>query len=646
MASRAMRILAWISGGLAVLVLLVAGFFAFIFDWNWLRSPIEGRAGGALGRGVAIEGNLDVDLGRVTRIRAERVRVGNPPWTRAPEMARFDAIEVSVRLWPLLTGRVELPDVKLIRPKVALEKNRAGEANWQFTQNPKAAAAAKVAAPEKRSEVPIIEHLVIDDGQLSYRDPGAGIHIDSHIATAVGGDPAHERVRLSGQGTFKGEPAHLNVEAGSLLTLRETKKPYPIHADASIGATRAAIRGTMDEPLKLEGVNLDMSLSGPDMAAVFPVFGIPLPATRPYSISGKLRREGPSWSFRDARGTVGDSDLQGGLSVVTGGERTIFRANLRSNRLALADLAGFIGGEPGKEDKTAAKDRVLPNQRVNLEKLHAMDVDVRFEGQRVEAPGLPIDGLDATLFIQDGVARLDPLSFAIAQGTFSGTVVLDGRQNIPQASLNMAIRRMDLHRFLADTRFGPATSGTLAGRLELAGRGRSTAEILGGADGRATLMMAGGSLSALMMEAAGLDIAEALGFAATRDQRVPVRCLVADFAIVQGKAQAQALVLDTNDTVITGGGTIDLGSERMDLRLEAHPKDPSPLSARAPVHIDGNLGKPKVSVDAKTEAARGGLSVALGVLLTPLAALLPFLEPGLGEDRDCGQLMQQAQAPR
>jgi len=42
-------------------------------------------------------------------------------------------------------------------------------------------------------------------------------------------------------------------------------------------------------------------------------------------------------------------------------------------------------------------------------------------------------------------------------------------------------------------------------------------------------------------------------------------------------------------------------------------------------------------------AARVGASVALGVLLTPLAALLPLVDPGGGEDADCGALVQQAQ---
>ncbi|MCR6631153.1 MAG: AsmA family protein [Magnetospirillum sp.] len=642
MAARPLSILAAVLG---TLVVLAAGFLVFVFDWNWLRGPLGERAGGALGRGVAIDGPLHVGLGRTITVHAEGVRIGNPDWAGQPNMARLDAIDATIRLFPLLVGRVELPELRLARPRIALEKNPQGEANWRFGANPKGAAAVQTVVPEKRATFPIIEHLVIEDGRLTYSDPAAGLDIDTHVATAVGGDPAHEQVRLAGTGSLKGEPAEIKIEAGSLLTLRDPSVPYPILAEAQIGATRARIAGTIAEPLDLEGVALDMSLAGRDMADIFPIFGIPIPATRPYAIAGHLTRRGPDWSFQDFRGHVGESDLSGGLTVVTGGERPVLRGNLVSERLALADLAGFIGGKPGRPDEASAAGRVLPDQPVNLGKLRAMDVDVRFTGRRVEAPGLPMDGLTAALVIENGRAVLQPLDFTIAQGSFAGNVELDGRQPVPRAKLDMEIRRMDLHRFFAGTRFAPQTAGTLAGRIELAARGRSTAELLGGADGRATVLMAGGSISALLVEAAGLDIARALGLVLSQDQPMAVRCLVADFELAKGDARSRALVLDTEGAVITGEGDINLRDERLGLKLTAHPKDASPLSARAPVLVGGSLGRPEVGVDTATQAARGGLAVALGALLTPLAALIPFLEPGLGEDQDCGRLIQEARAP-
>ena len=642
---RVLRILAWIAAALAALAVVAVLFVLFVFDANWLRGPLGQRATAALGRGVAIEGPLSVRWGRTTAIHAEGLRIANPDWASRPDMARIGAIDVEIRLWPLLLGRVELPSLRLRQPDVALEKNRHGDANWRMADNPRAAGAAQAVTPEGRGTFPIIEYLSIDDGRIAYRDAAAGIDIQSRIATATGGDPAHDRVRLAGHGTFKGMPAEIALEAGSLLTLRETDKPYPVAARMSIGDTRAKLSGTMAEPLALVGVDVEMALSGPDMAAIFPIFAIPVPPTRAYAITGRLTNSGGPWSFRDFHGRVGESDLSGGLTVVTGGERPLLRANLVSNRLALADLAGFIGGRPGQPDPTRAPDRVLPDQPVNVDKLRALDADIRFTGQRVEAPGLPIDRLEAALTLEDGRARLAPLAFTIAQGSFAGTVELDGRRPEPAARLAMDISRMDLARFFKGTRFAPQTTGTLAGRVELTGHGRSTAEMLAAADGRATLIMAGGSFSALLVEAAGLDIAKALGLALSKDQPMAVRCMVADLGVAGGVARTRALVLDTAEAVIVGDGSLNLDRESLDLRVESHPKDVSPFSARAPITVRGPLGHPDIGIDAATQAARGGAAAALGALLTPLAALLPFLEPGLGKDQDCAALIQQARAP-
>jgi hypothetical protein len=65
-----------------------------------------------------------------------------------------------------------------------------------------------------------------------------------------------------------------------------------------------------------------------------------------------------------------------------------------------------------------------------------------------------------------------------------------------------------------------------------------------------------------------------------------------------------------------------------------------------PVHIQGEFRHPTVSLNATETAARAGASVALGVLLTPLAALLPLLDPGSSAPQPaCAQLINQAQKP-
>ena len=41
---------------------------------------------------------------------------------------------------------------------------------------------------------------------------------------------------------------------------------------------------------------------------------------------------------------------------------------------------------------------------------------------------------------------------------------------------------------------------------------------------------------------------------------------------------------------------------------------------------------------------QGGLAAGVALVLSPLAAILPFVDPGLGKDADCGALLAQAKA--
>ncbi len=80
------------------------------------------------------------------------------------------------------------------------------------------------------------------------------------------------------------------------------------------------------------------------------------------------------------------------------------------------------------------------------------------------------------------------------------------------------------------------------------------------------------------------------------------------------------------------------------------PKDFSPLTARAPVHVDGTFAQPRVSVEASKVGAKVGAAVLLS-LINPLAAVIPFIDPGADDDAkreaaQCRSLAQRGDAAR
>ena len=68
------------------------------------------------------------------------------------------------------------------------------------------------------------------------------------------------------------------------------------------------------------------------------------------------------------------------------------------------------------------------------------------------------------------------------------------------------------------------------------------------------------------------------------------------------------------------------------------------LGLLSPVTIKGAWRKPKIGIEPGPAIAQGLIGLGLGALIHPLAAILPFVEPGGAKDADCASLLAQAGA--
>lgn len=109
--------------------------------------------------------------------------------------------------------------------------------------------------------------------------------------------------------------------------------------------------------------------------------------------------------------------------------------------------------------------------------------------------------------------------------------------------------------------------------------------------------VAGGKVSKLMMEKAGLHLREILELSLTGDRLVTLRCAVAGFDVKQGNMRANALIFDTEVTTIVGSGSVDLGEEKLDRTLNQKTKYTSPVALRSPIYLRGSFARPAVKVE-------------------------------------------------
>jgi uncharacterized protein involved in outer membrane biogenesis len=292
---------------------------------------------------------------------------------------------------------------------------------------------------------------------------------------------------------------------------------------------------------------------------------------------------------------------------------------------------------------------VLPDRPFDIPSLKAMDADV---GVKLAVLDLgtaslePFTPLHARITLQDGVLRLNDILARTSQGQVTGNIGLDSRPALPAWNADLRWSGIQLARFVKtpDTMVRknadgtrPDTgyvSGALGGDAKLSGTGKSTAALLGSLQGTARLWVQDGEVSHLLVEAAGIDIADALGLVVKGDDKVPMQCAVAKLDIAQGKVMPEVFMVDTHASTLLVGGDLSLKDETLDLQLNAHPHHFSPwaphgfsiVAPRTPVDIDGTFSDPHVHLEAKPLLARGGAALALGTLVNPLAALLALVD--------------------
>ncbi len=227
----------WI--GLGIVAALVA-IFVLLFDWNWLRGPVERVVSAKTEREFHL-GHLDVDLGRITTVRGERLSLGNASWSKRGAMAELNAAEIDVEFWPLLRGKLRLPEIRLEHPTLLLEAgNDSHPGNWVFDQS------------DGDGSMPRLGRLLVTNGRLQYIDDASRSDVDVDINSLAppSSDQRAAPIGIDGKGRWKGYPFSLKGNTASPLELSQSEHPFRIDLRGSAGATRTHVRGTLTNPFQ------------------------------------------------------------------------------------------------------------------------------------------------------------------------------------------------------------------------------------------------------------------------------------------------------------------------------------------------------------------------------------------------------------
>jgi uncharacterized protein involved in outer membrane biogenesis len=658
----------------AVLGALVLGVVACeVAGWPFLAKPVERFLSRTLDREVKL---TDAASGATVRffgglkVKVPHLEVAAPAWSKRPFFLDARNAQMHLAYGDLWRAKEGAPlDIDLLRAEhlvVHAERLADGRASWVFggLQKPQT---QKDGEP---NAFPTVRELRVNEGELTFTDVPLKADIVAKLALSEGGatvqpqpqgsQPLPVALRgliASAEGTYGPAKLSANLRTSGVTPLLrgDTGAPaVPVVLELKANKASLSFNGTVTDLFKLSDLAGQFRVTGPSLSAAGDPLGVTLPTTGAFVLAGRINKDGQVWKVTADDATVGSTRLKGQFNYDMSPRVPVLTGQVSSPRLLLADLAPTIGGEPGappapppKATKAPAA-RVLPDKEFDLPSLRAMNADVQMAFDRVELGALfalPLQPLKTRLTLQDGRLRLNDLVATTADGSLRGNVALDGTRDVALWNADLRWSGVKLEQWLKQPRAGdapPYVSGNLVGHAKLAGRGRSTAQILGSLDGSVATTLRQGRISHLAIEAAGLDIAQALGVLIKGDKPLPVSCALADLQADKGVLKTRTFVVDTPDSTVWAEGTVSLKDEALDLKATVAPKDFSVLALRTPVHVKGAFNAPKISVE-KAPLVRRVAGAALLALANPIAAVLPLFDKGETDEGDsCNQLVAKA----
>ena len=636
-------------------VLTVALLVSSLFDWNRLKGPLQRAASAHLGRPVTLAGPVNVRLwSRTPTVTLADLTIGGPSWEADRPVAKIERLTLQLELRAVLSGHLVLHRVEVLKPQLYLHQEKSGRANWTAENR----APTNEPAPPP-THIPAMRDLLIESGRIELLDELRHLKLKGTIEARDQGGPTDTRpFRVYGTGTINHEPFKLGAFGGALIGI-SPQRPYPFKLTISAGENDIAAEGQVIEPFNLGKLDLKVHAHGRDLAELYYLTQLALPNSPPFDLTVQVVRDGQHVAARDIRGTLGKSDIRGRVDIDASHKRPFLKAQLASQHLFLRDLGAVTGAKAGAGaslDNAApaqpsaapnvAPRALFPDARLQVDRVRAMDAELDFRATSIEAGSVPFTQVAAHVHVRQGKLTIDPLQFALPQGLLKGTVRLDARGAEPAVHLELQATNIKLDQLKGRSPDAePPLDGLLQARVVLNGHGDSVHQLMSHASGTLTAIVPHGDIRSAFAELTGVDVAEGVGLLLKKpDERAPIRCGVARFDISDGVARAQSLVFDTQKVLITGRGELQLASEQLNLTIEGQPKKPRLVRIRAPVKVDGPLRAPAFHLEGGHLLKQGSIAAALGTVLSPIAAILAFVDPGLAKDQDCAQLLAQIPA--
>jgi AsmA protein len=591
--------------GLVVVLIGAALALPFVIPTETYKQQLTAAVERATGRQLTIQGPLQVSLLPSVALKAQNVRFANAPGAAEPDMAKLKALEVELKVLPLLHGSVEVARFVLVKPEIHLEVAKDGRPNWRL--GPKPAAEAKPApagggASSGTSNLPITEiklgDIRIEDGALTYADAasGASERVQA-INLSLKLPDLESPLQADGSLEYKGQKIKLNLALQHPLeVIQGGSSPLRLAVDSQLA--RIGFEGLVSngaEPSAAGGLDLNV----PSIREVAAWLAHPLnfegEGLRTLTIKGKLDGSPKRVALTDLAIGLDKIAAKGELVAELGGR--VPKVNGRLD-LGSVDLNPYLpppaaeggqqaaaGGQPagggqtssgaagapapaGQRPATQAAASGWSDEPIALPPLGGADVAFELTLDSLRVRKLELGRTVLGLTLRDGTLEAALKQFALYDGHGSGTLRVAVENGAPTLRQQFKLEGLQALPFLSAAADFDRLEGTASAELALTTHGRSERQLVQNLNGDGKLLLENGAIVGINLAAMVRNAADAfLNPTAGETRKTDFAELGGTFKIKQGILTNDDLHLQAPALRVQGSGEVDLPKRTIDYRV-------------------------------------------------------------------------------
>jgi uncharacterized protein involved in outer membrane biogenesis len=418
-----------------------------------------------------------------------------------------------------------------------------------------------------------------------------------------------------------------------------------------LGDYLADVHGSVGEPPRLVGTDVELRASGPRVALIGELAGLEHMPDEAFRFGGRFKGTPELFTTDGLEIAIGDSDLSGSLEVDIRGKPAAI-VNLKSKHLDLSPfMKPLLGGGDGDQDEEVASSRgtggtAISNEPIDFGPLQEADADVTVTIGTLQLPLTRFREVELGARLADG--RLEVHRFSVMgqrEGRGSGTLVLEpvGDDYRLHTVLDFDALRLDLP---GEGSADPASEPSIDLDVRLDVVGKSPHGFASTADGSVQMVVGKGVMDNQILDLITADILLTLLTAfnpfAKEDAATELQCAVFLVSLEDGLATLEPMALQSDKMTMLGKGKIDLGTEKLDLEWITKPRKGIGISAsmitNPYIKLGGTLSNPSVQMKGMEAVASTGVAVAtMGISLVAKG----FLDRITAEKKVCKKALEE-----